>query len=88
MSDQCRHCVYYQNYDGCIKADCFHHENWIAIERIKRIKELEDRLKQIGDIAPHIIGVLNQYDDWKDRGKCITILEASSILIDKIAKGL
>jgi len=44
MSDQCKYCVCYQNYDECIKTPCFHHEDWIDVERIKRIKELEDKV--------------------------------------------
>ena len=41
MSDQCKSCVVRGYYDQCLETPCFHHENWINLERIKRIKNLE-----------------------------------------------
>jgi len=45
MSDQCKNCLVRGDYHECIKTKCFHHENWISKQRIKRIKELEETIK-------------------------------------------
>ena len=44
MSDQCKHCQIRGDYAKCIKTECFHHENWINIQRINKIAELEKLL--------------------------------------------
>lgn len=49
MSDQCRHCTEYGNYESCMKADCSRHEDWHAVEMQKRIAELEREVKVLED---------------------------------------
>ena len=41
MSDQCKMCVLRGNWEKCHDTECHRHENWIDIEREKRISQLE-----------------------------------------------
>ena len=50
MSDQCKNCTLRGDYEACIKTECFHHENWINVERIKRINNLERQLAEAREI--------------------------------------
>lgn len=49
MSDQCKHCTIRGDYNKCITTECFHHESWIDLQRIKKIKELEQKVVNLGD---------------------------------------
>ena len=44
MSDQCKYCTLKGDIDKCKAAECFHHENWYAVEQQKIIDDLESRL--------------------------------------------
>ncbi len=45
MSDQCKNCEVRGDYEKCNATECFHHENWINKQRIKRIEELEQLIR-------------------------------------------
>lgn len=47
MPDQCQHCTVRGDYEKCIETPCFHHENWINLQRIDRIRELETKVKRL-----------------------------------------
>lgn len=47
MSDQCKHCMMRGKYAKCLETPCSHHEDWISIKCIERIKQLEQWLKWI-----------------------------------------
>ena len=51
MTDQCKHCSYRGDLKACLAAECFHHENWYAIEQQKRIDKLTTALKEIMVLA-------------------------------------
>lgn len=44
MSDQCQHCEIRGDYEKCIETPCFHHENWINLQRIEKIETLKAEL--------------------------------------------
>ncbi len=47
MTDQCKHCIYKGNITECLQADCWHHENWYAVEQQKKIDYLETYIKNV-----------------------------------------
>ena len=47
MTDQCKHCSYRGDLKACLAAECFHHENWYAVEQQKLVDELTTALKEI-----------------------------------------
>ena len=51
MTDQCKHCLYRGDLKTCLAAECFHHENWYAVEQQKRINILTATLKEIKVLA-------------------------------------
>ena len=42
MSDQCQHCIVRGDLEKCLKTECHQHEDWWAIEILKRL-EAKDR---------------------------------------------
>lgn len=44
MSDQCQKCDCRGNYQKCIETPCGHHENWINLQRIKKINTTKEKL--------------------------------------------
>ena len=74
MSDQCKYCTLKGDIDKCKAAECFHHENWYAVEQQKIIDDLESRLVELKMVnidlsaslrtcANTANGVLNQHKD-------------------------
>ena len=53
MSDQCRNCTLRGDYETCINTECFHHENWINVVRINKIKALERQLEEALEYLHH-----------------------------------
>lgn len=45
MTDQCKHCTLRGDIKKCKAAECFHHENWYAVQQQSEI----DMLKQQRD---------------------------------------
>lgn len=39
MVDQCKHCDLRGDIKACKASDCFHHENWYAVEQQRIIDE-------------------------------------------------
>ncbi len=39
MTDQCKHCTVRGDYEKCIVTPCGHHENWINLQRIRRLED-------------------------------------------------
>jgi hypothetical protein len=48
MSDQCQHCIVCGDFDACCKTECFHHENWYAVQLMEEI-HLQDMILDPGD---------------------------------------
>ena len=44
MTDQCLNCDLRGDLVKCKAAECFHHENWYALEQQKIIDELQERI--------------------------------------------
>ena len=42
MTDQCKNCSAKGNLEKCKSTECFHHENWYAVEQQKKIDALQD----------------------------------------------
>jgi len=40
MTDQCKNCIHFKNFDTCCAEDCQHHDNWYAVELKKKLSEL------------------------------------------------
>lgn len=44
MTDQCKRCELRGNIKDCLESECYHHENWYAIEQQKEIDRLRNAL--------------------------------------------
>lgn len=45
MTDYCSKCYCKGNYKRCSETPCFHHEGWVDLVRIARIKNLEQFIR-------------------------------------------
>lgn len=69
MTDQCKNCVVSGDLEECKATECFHHENWYAVEQQKIIDE--QRMEIIGMRASLRTclntskGALDQYEKTK-----------------------
>lgn len=71
MTDQCKHCTLRGDIKKCKAAECFHHENWYAVQQqseIDMLKQQRDELLAALKDASEIISdihsdpeVLNAY---------------------------
>jgi hypothetical protein len=84
MSDQCRHCKCYQNYDECVSTPYFHHEDWIDVERIKHIKELEDTIvRQAANLMEIRKGRMPDFKEWWNKNSHNILNRARGLKIFK-----
>lgn len=59
MSDQCRHCSYYDRLYDCRQAECFQHENWFAVQILEENKQLrttEEELRRDVETLEFLLG--------------------------------
>lgn len=47
MTDYCSKCYCKGNYKRCSETPCHHHESWVGMVRVGRIKNLEKKLESI-----------------------------------------
>jgi len=45
--DECNNCSVKGNYEKCLSTECCIHDNWFSKQNIKKIKETEDKLRNI-----------------------------------------
>jgi predicted RNase H-like nuclease (RuvC/YqgF family) len=70
MTDQCRHCSAYGDFQECENTPCFHHENWYAVQLREQIDDLKATVKRTDDL------ILTLTDDNEKQAEGIAGLDA------------
>ena len=47
MTDQCKHCTLRGDIKKCRAAECFHHENWYAVQQQSEIDQLKQQRDEL-----------------------------------------
>jgi hypothetical protein len=47
MTDQCKNCDLIGNFNGCVNAECFLHENWYSIQLQQQKNRMVLTLKEL-----------------------------------------
>jgi len=67
MTDQCKNCTVRGDINACKATDCFHHENWYAVEQQKEIDELKAhcaRLQKAASCPCGDVGYIVRYNTY------------------------
>lgn len=72
MSDQCKNCSVRGDYKKCITTECFRHESWIDIQRIKKIAKLENLVKHASKFFSPLDSFGGEKQDWLKNAEIIT----------------
>ena len=54
MTDYCQHCTSKGDYALCSETPCHHHEGWVDLVRIGRIKALEEKIESYKTIRAEL----------------------------------
>ena len=47
MTDQCKHCTLRGDIKMCKATECFHHENWYAVQQKSEIDQLKQQRDEL-----------------------------------------